>query len=231
MTFNPTKSVCVAFSRKPLEPVSLKLGGRQFVWCDHTKHIGDYKSSDLREAKEISVKRSDLVGRVNTAIGNLQGVPAGGLVQVFRSKCCHYYGSQAWQYDQGCLKDFTTMWNRCVRRLLNLPNRTHTRFLPEITQMLSPSVQIARMFIKQVDSMMSSDNKFVKYLAKRAELYANTIIAGNLYVIEQSKLSCPRQLSKEDLCTTSIIKDLVFRDVPVLSTLQQLQLLHSLCVD
>ena len=126
MTFNPTKTICVLFSRKPQETVPISLGGHQLVWCKFAKHLGNYISSDLRDAKEVSMKRSDLIGRVNTVLGNLHGVPRESVMKVFRSKCCHYYGSQAWQLDQNCVKDFATMWNRCVRRLLCLPNRTHS---------------------------------------------------------------------------------------------------------
>ena len=112
MKYNPVKSMCMLFTRKQLNTFPVTLNGQQLVWCKHAKHLGNYVSWDLSEAKEIANKRSDLVGRVNTVLGNLNGVPLQAVLKVFRSKCCHYYGSMTWQYDLGCLKDFSTMWNK-----------------------------------------------------------------------------------------------------------------------
>ena len=229
MTFNPTKTICVLFSRKPQETVPISLGGHQLVWCKFAKHLGNYISSDLRDAKEVSMKRSDLIGRVNTVLGNLHGVPRESVMKVFRSKCCHYYGSQAWQLDQNCVKDFATMWNRCVRRLLCLPNRTHTRFLHGVADMVPPMTQIARMFLSQVSSMSSSDNCFVKFLFRRSQIFTNTIIARNMHVIQRDKLTEVASLSTIDKCTVQVIRELVFKDISILTSAEQMIILNDIC--
>ena len=46
MSYNPVKSFCVLFSRKPQNTFSVKLEERELVWRTHAKHLGNYIASD-----------------------------------------------------------------------------------------------------------------------------------------------------------------------------------------
>ena len=74
MSYNPVKSFCVLFSRKPQNTFSVKLEERELVWRTHAKHLGNYIASDLSEAKEMAYKRSDLVGRVKYTYGQFKRI-------------------------------------------------------------------------------------------------------------------------------------------------------------
>ena len=129
MQFNPKKSVCVHFSRTPNITPRMTLAGKELSWVKRVKHLGNYLSQDLSSQYEIQLKRSDLVGRVNTVIANPRNAPGNVLSAVFNTQYCHFYGAQAWDLSSPHVKAFGLMWNRCVRRLLRLPYRTHTRYL------------------------------------------------------------------------------------------------------
>ena len=51
------------------------------------------------------------------------------LSRLFNSYCCAFYGSQNWRIDSTCFNHVLIAWNKGVRRLLNLPSRTHTWML------------------------------------------------------------------------------------------------------
>ena len=187
------------------------------------------------------MKSSDLIGRTNAVIGNLNGVQAENILKVYRSKCCHYYGTQAWQFQLNPLKDFTVMWNRCVRRLLCLPNMTHSRFLPHISGMCTPHDQICNSFLKMLSNMRISDNELVRYMSQRS-YNPNSIIGGNLKYIQRhyglpKTIDCTCKHGKlttdtcnlEDLVIISLIKELLFDNV-ILSKIQCISLLNYLCI-
>ena len=83
---------------------------------------------NFSKASEINVKKGDHVGGVNSVTVNLAGMSDQVIMQVFNSQCCHYYGSAAWNLTDKHVSQFYAMYNKCVRRLLNLPYKTHTRF-------------------------------------------------------------------------------------------------------
>jgi hypothetical protein len=245
MSFNPSKSVCILFCRnkKNMDCLpTIKLDGKTLSWCTSVKHLGNYISHDLSETVDIRMKRSDLVGRVNTVIGNLSGLPADIISKVFKTKCCHFYGTQIWDFNNHrSLKEFLVMWNRCVRRLLCLPHRTHCRFLPHIVGSRSPHDQICSMFLRQVKTMMLSDNDVVRYFANRHN-FKNSIIGSNIeYIYRYYEL--PRQYSnvfdvqiKKDDCndndqfTIVAIKDLLFCQT-IFSNAEKFLLLNYLCIN
>ena len=186
------------------------------------------------------MKRADLIGRSNTVIGNLTGLTVDIISKVFTSKCCHFYGTQIWDFSQHCLTDFTVAWNKCVRRLLCLPNRTHSRFLPGILGSKSPIDQICNMFMKQFRNMTYSKNEFVRYVAKRS-VVANSIIGSNLnfigkfYGVKLSrKVRIPKlykdSCTQEDKCTVIAIRDLL-KGLTPFSNLDSHAFLHYLCIN
>ena len=70
MTYNPNKSVCAMFSRRNKPSIDMFLNGRPLMWQKDVKHLGNHLSSDLREQKEMSSQKCDLIGRTNTPAGN-----------------------------------------------------------------------------------------------------------------------------------------------------------------
>jgi len=185
MAYNPLKSMCVLFSRrKPVVP-SLTLNGQYLKWENHVKHLGNVLASDLSEKQDVRMKRGDLAGRTNVMIGNLHEMSTDIILKIFSSQCCHYYGTQIWQFSKSSLGDFCTMWNRCVRRLLKLPNMTHCRFLPLLANMKSPGDQICSMFLGLLRSMRQNDNYVVNHLTERGLNDTRSYIGHNLQYISR----------------------------------------------
>ena len=185
MQFNPKKTVCLAFTRKPRASYpQMMLGHMQLEWTRQAKHLGNIVSSTLDERQDVDRKKSDLFGRVNTMLGNLHGVSENVLIKVFNSQCCHLYGVPTWQLSNKCVNEFYTAYNRCVRRVLRLPHMTHTRFLQHFTGMPSCHDMVCQRFLKLFWTMMEG-NSDVRYLAMMSARSAQSIIGGNLKYIER----------------------------------------------
>ena len=75
------------------------------------------------------------------------------------------------------------MWNRCVRRLLQLAYTTHRSFLPGILGKSSARDQIYSRFLKLLWKMERSRNIRVKFIAEMFKDNPRSIIGGNLQTI------------------------------------------------
>ncbi len=67
--YNASKTVCVTFNRWNVGvKTSVKLCGAMLKWVDKVKHLGNHLQYNLCEAKEVTMKKSDLIQRVKTLL-------------------------------------------------------------------------------------------------------------------------------------------------------------------
>jgi hypothetical protein len=240
MEYNSSKSHCVLFTRKKTSTPDLTLNGQKLRWEKQAKHLGNIIACDLSEKSDGRLKRSDLVGRVNVIVGSLHELSTDIILKMFASQCCHYYGTQTWQLSSSALRDFCTMWNRCVRRLLHLPNRTHCRFLPSLARMKSPMEQISGSFLRLYQHMITSNNDIVRFIAERGGLDAQSVIGGNLHylssVYEQpltELMQVPRiksvQCSLADQCKIQVICDILDNTLEHFTNNELYEVLTDIC--
>ncbi len=167
MEYNPTKTVCVLFSRqKIVHKPDIQLF--TLKWVDHVKHLGNHLESNLCEVTEIRMMKSDMIQRVNIVVVSLGKSNVLIISKVFNSQCTHFYGAQAWRFGDKAVKECQTMWNWCIRRLLTLPYDTHVhrRFLPHLIGTPSASGQIFSRFLKMQLKMETSENCSVSFITR-----------------------------------------------------------------
>ena len=242
--YNATKSMCMLFTRsKNQHPPSVTLNGFPMKWVTEIKHLGNYLSHDLNEASEIQHKRCDLIGRVNSLLGNMSGAPIEVMKKVFLSDCCHFYGCEAWIYKDQSIDSFHKMWNRCVRRLLKLPYRTRTKYLPHLIQSKTSDEQICERFVSLLISMLTGPNTRLNFIANRGIHISNTLIGENISyiknrldsklrncnVFELKKHICFRMYNDNDYCTIQAIKEL--SNCEFLNENEKTALITFLCVN
>ena len=210
--FNATKSVAVCFgatSAKRLQLPCLSFCGGQVEWADHVKHLGNFISYNLSEQKEIETKRGDLVGRVNFVLARYGGLPTPILRRIFNSQCCHFYGAQAWLLSDPAVNRFHTMYNRCLRRIFQLPATTHTRYLPLINRVPSSINQVSNRCQKIEQSMISIDNPTVRSVTRMLLSMSHSILKRNS--VYRNSLNC-NPLTDDDLAIVTAIVELINDD-------------------
>ena len=244
MEFNFKKTVCVKFGRHIPCNQTVYLNGIILPWHNHAKHLGNVLSSDISECKEISKKRSEFIGRVNGLLGTLKSVQVKSLMKVFQSQCCYYYGVEAWNLRNPDVNKFHTAFNRGVRRLLQLPPRTHTRLLPEISGIPLSVDSVSLRCVRLYRSMAKSENSRVKFMYDYANDSKMTIIGNNLdfirtlYEFRESELPNVKSCFVSKPCDTvdqpaiTAIKDLLFGHLDgIYNDIERCVLLHDLCVN
>ena len=184
--YNPDKTVCLLFSKKDQPGVNVVLNGQNVSWVNNVKHLGNFLDCDMSEKTEVRMKRSDLVYRVNHSLATLGKCNREVIIQIFNSKCCHFYGSQSWNLHDKNVLLFQTMWNRCIRRVLDLPFTTHCNLLPGLIGRLSALEQIYCRSLNMICMMVKSPNMKVKYISEKALCDVNSIIYSNIDKISNS---------------------------------------------
>ena len=96
--------------------------------CQHLGHnIGRNICND--ESKEAS---GILIRNVNMIINNFNKGSYQIKVKLFNAFCTSYYGCPLWNNTDKSISLFFTTWRKSIRKLLNLPPRTHCNLLPAI---------------------------------------------------------------------------------------------------
>ena len=126
LTFNCKKSMCIKFGDNVNVNESIKLNGSQIPWVKKIKHLGNYVNKTLSDKSDCQYKLSSFIGSVNTLIVNFGNLQQNVIARLFKSYCCSFYGSQAWQIDSTDYKRICVTWNKSVRKILKLPYTTHT---------------------------------------------------------------------------------------------------------
>lgn len=243
VNYNASKSACMMFSRGGKESDGhIYLQGNELKWTNSVKYLGSHLQNNLSESKEVAMKRGDLIGRVNCLLCNFGQAPSDILAALFNSQCCHLYGCQAWQLGDKSTIGFITMWNRCVRRVLSLPYRTHTRFLPELINAPHVTEQIFSRFVGMVKTMQRSENSKLKYLAEHSLSSPGSIICTNISyiakrlriksvdVMQHNKLyNMMFDLSPPDRAAIQIIKDIKNKNIGFLTPAESDELFNYVC--
>ena len=73
------------------------------------------------------------------------------------------YGSVLWDFESKETVKFYTEWRKAIRRLFNLSNRTHCRYLHLICNDLPVKVQLYKRFNKFIATVINS-YKLVEWL-------------------------------------------------------------------
>ena len=90
----------------------------------------------MSEETEINRKCGILYGAVNNLKSNFKHVGFRNLMVLFNSYCCSVYDSQAWHLEDKNIEKIFVAWNKSVRNLCNLSNRTHVNILPFVSNTL-----------------------------------------------------------------------------------------------
>ncbi len=117
------------------------------------KHLGNYLDANMKEETDIRRKKGDLIQRVNNILVSIGKSSDAVVRKAYNTQCACLYVTAAWNVRDKAVSEFQTTWNKCVRRIFNLPYTTHTRFLPHIPEISTVTDQIYGRFLKMVKTM------------------------------------------------------------------------------
>ena len=161
------KTLFICYGRTNLQSLrNVCLNGVPIKWQSRVKYLGNMLSYDLCDDADVSAKECVFISAVN------RGVPSNIKVKLLQTYCTAWYGCQTWQLGTTAAGSMETQWKISVRKTLGLPPRTRSILLPGLAASLSFIHQHQRRVSQLLNTMMSSTNSDVQYIAWRS--VANT---------------------------------------------------------
>ena len=107
------------------------------------KYLGHLLNS-YRLDPHIENIKQDFVIKVNSFLGDFTNVSAAVKFDLFQSYCMSFYGSNI--CDLGNIECMYTEWRKAIRRIWNVPYRTHSNLLCHISRCVPPDVSMQQRF-------------------------------------------------------------------------------------
>ena len=142
--FNDKKTVCIHFSSVQHTGVKcIMVNGKQIPWSKTVRHLGNILQFNLDDTPDIALKTSEMIFSVNKLCSNFNLANNETKCTLFKAYCTAYYGTETWSLCNVSIeKKLNVQWNKCIRRLLDLPYKTHKYILPIISNIPTVTNQI-----------------------------------------------------------------------------------------
>ena len=116
---------------------------------------------------------------------------------MFKAISMSLYGSPLWDLSSLYIDRFYVSWRKAIRRIFNIPYRTHCKLL--ITQVLPIDMQLHIRTVKFLKAISMSVNDIVKMCTK---LFLNC--SGTAFAISINFISFKYNVYKQRLCSPRI---------------------------
>ena len=257
ITFNGAKSQLVRF-RAPRQNTCTTRNENvvvegEFVYCrDSALHLGHMLFADiLVDDRENVIKQ--FYKQYNGFRCRFQKVSSEIKNELFSKYCTSFYGVQLCDLQK--LSKLHTSHRKCLRKVWDLPNRTHNVILPGLSGQLCSSHMCSKRFLKYAKLALEHDFPAVQYVFKNSLKQRNSIfkrnmnfcgdalrmnvddmIAGDVtYLTQKLCRTCQETCQKPHIVLTYTISELIaVRDslsICVLTRTEAKVLLNELCIN
>jgi hypothetical protein len=157
------------------------VNGKQIGNVNSYVHLGHIITSQFSDLEDIVQRRNCFVGQVNNLFCFFNKLSLDVRLKLFKAYCTSYYGCELWSLEGSSTDLFSIAWRKALRRLLGLPNDSHSYLLPILTDTLPVFVEICKRSAHFIYSCLFSASsfvqKFVRYCITGAKY--NSIIGAN----------------------------------------------------
>ena len=173
--FNPAKCQYISYNNAA---DLFMFNGVQLQSVGKASHLGhmigpNVKSDAVQNASQTLVKN------VNSILCNFKVCTYDVKLRLFNSYCTAFYGCPLWNLSDNRMSILYVAWRKSIRKILDLPYRTHCTLLPTISGLKPIECQLMCRFVKFISSSLRSNNTALSMLI-------NLSINGSRSVMSQS---------------------------------------------
>jgi len=178
--FNSTKSQVLFFptpATRKLKPV-VKLNNEVVEYTNRALHLGSYigVASDRANVEKAV---NDLYIRANFLSSYFRFTSVRVMCNLFNSYCSSFFGSPLWNLN--AIEPLCIAYRKCIRKILCLPPRTHSRFVPFFISKPDLQTQLLIRFVKFWHKSNASNNEVVSLCCSvSAQPSSTSVIAKNV---------------------------------------------------
>ena len=168
ITFNATKSAWLYFGK------TRKWCGRERQSCvgdevisrvSQYTHLGHIVSADLDDKCQLSSKRNSLCGKINNVLCYFSKQDPVVKQKLLWSYCTDFYGSGLWDLTHPYVADVCIAWRKGLKRVWELPFRTHSAIVAPLCGMSPVRLELARRCAAFIVKCLYSSNDVVRSVA------------------------------------------------------------------
>ena len=178
ITFNGTKSKLLIFGKKCVNP-NITVNGNLVKLCIKADYLGILLNTENsfnvvdEGIMAFNVGFNRFLSKFNTCRVSVKN-------KLFNQYCCSYYGSQLWPLWDQNFDNVCVQWRKAIRRIWNLPNRTHCNMLPIIADAFPIEIILECKFINFCKSLLNSGNESVIYMANTMKANCQSTYGHNI---------------------------------------------------
>ena len=146
------------------------------------RHLGNTVGSKQSE-KRVIAATADFNIKTNVLLSTFRNVNSKVQLEIFKAISMSLSGSPLWDLSSSYIDRFYVSWRKPIRRIFNLPYRTHCKLLHLITQVLPIDMQLHIRTVKFLKSISMSGNDIVKICTKLCLNGSGTALANSIYFI------------------------------------------------
>ena len=178
--FNSKKSQFMVFG-KCRDNIDVYLNGEKLEMVSKIKYLGNVISNCINDPLMTNVK-DDFVCKVNSFLANFPNVSSLVKNSLFQQYCMSLYGTNSCMLDHHNIKEVQVAWRKAIRRVWNLPYKTHRALLPHVAEQFPIDVVMYKRFVNHFISGLSHENKSVSQVFKSSLLYDSRMSKNFLYI-------------------------------------------------
>lgn len=186
LQFNPTKCQLIKYGDVNMETFSFN---NTIIYSTRKgTHLGHIIGPDVIKdsVREMS---HDLTWRVNSIISNFNFCKSNVKYNLFRSYCTSFYGACLWNMQDKAVNMFYTTWRKSIRKIFDIPQRTHCNLLPLIADCLPIQIQFLSRIVRFIQSCIRSHNDVLNVLSNLALSGSGSSVAGSCnFIMSKYKL-------------------------------------------
>jgi hypothetical protein len=180
LQFNCKKTICIDFhgaDRCNKMDYKVYLYDQMLKWNNNVKHLGHTLTCCLRCDKDINIKKGQFIACTNNIVTEFAFAHPNVKSKLLSMYGTSFYGAALWDLYGNASNKLYTTWNIAIRRIFNLPYKTHRRFLDIISGLRHINVSLKLRFINFVNSLIDSENTLISNLL-RYSITSNLSLTG-----------------------------------------------------
>ena len=209
INFNPEKSkiiVCNKPAALAQTNPTVCFNGKCIEVANEEKHLGTLLGN-VSCVKRIDDAVHSFLTKVNHLKCHFKTLPVHTMYTLFKTHCMSLYSSPMWDLSHPSITTFHVAWRKAIRKVLDLPYRTHSRILNLICDDLPIDAQLHVRFHKFLVSLHTSSNPVTQLCTELALSGSGSSVSNNI-----SSLSTILNMSRTDTvhCNSSSVHSKFF---------------------
>jgi len=144
---------------------NFKIGDKIIENVDKYSHLGHLITTRFDDDDDILFRRNCFIGQANNVLCYFNRLNTIVKMKLFKSYCSSFYGSELWDLNSKTVEDVCIAWRKGIRRIFNIPNNTHSFFIPIISDSLPLFDDLCKRSARFIVSCIFSHSSLVQSIA------------------------------------------------------------------